>query len=126
MDKPNPHLGIARTLATFLDAQFSFLGIKFGFDSLIGLIPGIGDLAGLFLSLYLIWIGYQMKVPQPTLMKMVLNVGIDTLIGAVPIIGDIGDVFFKANLRNLRILEDFDRAQRTGASGVVEGDVIRQ
>jgi hypothetical protein len=124
MKAANPHLEIARTLATFLDSQFSFLGVRFGFDSLIGLIPGIGDLAGLFLSLYLIWIGYQMRVPQSTLMKMAWNVGVDTAIGAIPILGDIGDVFFKANVKNLKLLEDFDRAQRADASGVVEGDVV--
>ena len=123
MKAPNPHLEIARTLATFLDSQYSILGIKFGFDSLIGLLPGIGDLVSLFLSLYLIWIGHQMNMPQTKLMKMVLNVAIDTAIGAIPIIGDIGDVFFKANLKNLKILEDFDRAQRMEAGGIVEGEV---
>ncbi len=123
MRPPNPHLELARTLATFLDAQYTVLGVKFGFDSLIGLIPGVGDLATLFLSLYLIWIGHQMNMPQSKLMKMVINVGIDTAIGAIPIIGDIGDVFFKANLKNLKILEDFDLAQRLESKEVVEGEI---
>lgn len=95
----------ARVIANLLDNQFSLFGIQFGLDGIIGMVPGLGDLIGIILSLYIVWIGYVVKVPNKLLVRMLLNVGLDGLLGAVPVIGDIGDIFFKANMRNLHILE---------------------
>lgn len=76
-------------------------GIRFGLENLIGLVPGIGDLIGGALSLYIILEAHRMGAPGPVLARMGWNVAIDTLVGEVPILGDLFDVGFKANMRNL-------------------------
>ncbi len=115
----NHHLRRARFIAQLMDSQFGFLGIRFGLDSLIGLIPGLGDIVGLGFSLYLLFVGWHLKVSHLILGKMILNVVIDTAIGAVPLVGDIGDLFFKANLKNLQLLETHFR--RDGEASVIDG-----
>ena len=80
-------------------------GIRFGLENVIGLVPGIGDLVGGALSLYIILEAHRMGAPGPVLARMGWNVAIDTLVGEVPILGDLFDVGFKANLRNLALLE---------------------
>lgn len=116
----NKHLKRARIFARLMDDQFSFLGIKFGLDNIIGIVPGIGDVAGLSLSMYLIWVGHQMELPTHKKAKMIQNVVLDTMIGFLPFVGDIGDLFFKANAKNLQILEEHD------GKTVLEGEVIRE
>ena len=117
------HLKIARTLARLLDDQFSFFGIKFGLDGILGLIPGIGDVISMVLSGYLIWIAAELKLPQQKIWQMVRNVALDLVIGSIPLIGDIGDVFLRVNLKNLAILETHVKlAQKTDA--VLEGEVV--
>jgi hypothetical protein len=112
----NKHLKTARSIANMMDNQFKVFGIGFGLDNILGLFPGFGDFATLLLSGYLVWIGYQMGLPTPKLLQMISNVLLDTVIGSVPVLGDIGDLFFKANLKNLQILEEFE--------GVIEGEVV--
>lgn len=97
----------ARTFAHLLDAKYRIFGVKFGLESIIGLIPVIGDNIGLLLSCYLLWIGYRMRLPAGKLVRMVSNILIDAILGAIPILGDIADVIFKANIRNLAILEEY-------------------
>ncbi|MDQ5981506.1 MAG: hypothetical protein QG570_255 [Patescibacteria group bacterium] len=104
----NPHLHNARTFARLMDSQFSIFRLRFGIDNILGLIPGLGDIASMFLSLYLVWVGIQMKLPFSKLLQMILNLGFDAAIGTVPFIGDIADFFYKANTKNLEILEQFD------------------
>jgi hypothetical protein len=116
----NYHLKRARFFARLMDNQFSFLGIPFGVESIIGLVPGVGDILGLVLSLYLIWIGYQMQLPPAQLLRMIFNVLFDAFIGTVPVIGDLADIFFQANMKNLRILEEFDEAN------IIQGEVINE
>lgn len=100
-----PNLTTARKLARLLDAQFNILGLRFGFDTLIGLVPGIGDAIGLVSSSYLLWLGFSLRLPKAKLVRMGLNIVIDTAMGLVPVVGDLGDLFFKANLKNLRLIE---------------------
>lgn len=111
------HLHTARIFAQLMDNQFSILGIRFGIDSLIGFIPGIGDFLSVVLSLYLLWVGYQMNVPSHIMSKMVRNVVFDAVIGTIPLAGDLFDLFFKANIKNLRILEEYQ-------NNTVEGEII--
>lgn len=101
------HLTVARFLTNLLDRQFSVFGVRFGLDPIIGLIPGIGDLVSFALSLYLIWIAVRLNLPAKKVGAMVQNIVIDLLIGAIPIIGDIGDVVYRANYKNLQILENY-------------------
>lgn len=94
-------------LATLLDAQFAIpgTGVRFGLDSLIGLIPGIGDTATGFLSLWIVWQGVRLGVGPGTAIRMLVNVLIDTVIGSIPLLGDIFDLAFKANLANIRLIQ---------------------
>ncbi len=112
----NPHLKSARAFAHIMDNQFSVLGYRFGLDSLIGIIPGAGDVLTMLLSAYLIWIAFQMKLPANKIWQMVYNILIDTVIGTVPVVGDIADLIFKANIKNLQILEEFDKE-------IIDGEV---
>jgi hypothetical protein len=81
-------------------------GIRFGIDSLIGLVPGLGDLLGGALSLYIIAESARMGVPRSLLARMGWNVALDTIVGEVPVLGDLFDVAWKANMRNLGLLEE--------------------
>lgn len=89
-----------------MENQFSLYGVKFGLDSILGLIPGAGDLVALALSLYLLWIGHQAGLGWDKKLSMIKNIVLDFLIGGIPIIGDIADIFYKANTRNLAILKE--------------------
>ena len=95
-------------LAKFLDSAFVIPGTnkRFGMDSVIGLVPGIGDAISAALASYIIWEARQLGLPRWKIARMISNVAIDTAIGAVPFAGDVFDVFFKANQRNLRIIHD--------------------
>lgn len=105
------------SLARWLDARLVIpgIGVPIGLDGLIGLIPGIGDGALAIASLYIVAEGWRLGVRPLTLVQMLVNVALDFAIGAVPVIGDVFDVAWKANLRNLRLIER-DLAAR-GASG---------
>jgi hypothetical protein len=96
-----------RRYAVLLDSQFRVpgTGIRFGLDAIVGLIPGVGDISTpVFASLLLIQ-GIRMRLPVVVQARMVLNAAIDMLLGFVPILGDLADIGFKANLRNLALLE---------------------
>ena len=96
-----------RALSHLLDDSMRVpgTGVRFGLDALIGLIPGVGDAAGAAMSAYLLLEGGRMGVPRPTLLRMAGNVAIEAVVGAIPFLGDLFDVGWKANLRNLRLLE---------------------
>ena len=94
-----------------LDNSIPIPGTRFrlGIDQLIGLVPGVGDLVGGLLSLYIIVEASRMGVPRGLLARMGWNVAIDTLVGEIPILGDMFDIGFKANLRNLALLDGYVR-----------------
>ncbi len=102
----DPEIARLDRLAVLLDARYRIPGtrIRFGVDSLIGLIPGIGDTAAALPSAYMIWRGYQRGVPRRVLARMAANTGIDYVVGAIPLVGDLFDVGFKANLRNAALM----------------------
>lgn len=93
-------------LADWLDSKFRIPGtnIRFGLDSLLGLIPGLGDGVLALPSAYLILSAYRLGVSRLVLARMILNVGIDALLGAIPVLGDLFDVGFKANRMNMALL----------------------
>lgn len=108
----NARIRRMRRLARFLDTAIRVPGtrVRFGADSIIGLIPGAGDLLGGALSAYIIIEAAQLGIPRHLLLRMLANLGIDMAVGAVPLLGDIFDVAFKANRRNLDLVErHFDR-----------------
>ncbi len=89
--------------AQLLDSEFTIPGtdVRFGLDSLIGLIPGIGDAIGLIASLYVVHRLKRLDLPRWTRVRMYWNVAIDALAGIFPLVGDIFDVAFKANMKNI-------------------------
>lgn len=104
----NPYsLALLRRWADLLDSAFVFPGtsIRFGLDAIIGLVPGVGDLATPAFTVLLLLTGLRMRVPLAVLVRMALNAGFDALIGIVPVAGDLADIAYKANLRNLALLE---------------------
>jgi hypothetical protein len=100
-------LNLLRRWARLFDSAFRIPGtrIEFGLDPIVGLVPGIGDLASPILTLLILWQGAKMRVPKVVLVRMVLNALIDAAIGFIPIAGDAFDVFWKANDWNLALLE---------------------
>jgi Domain of unknown function (DUF4112) len=105
---PQPtRLDELRRWAILLDSAFKVPGtsIRFGLDAIIGLVPGLGDLLAPVYTLILLGTALKMRVPAVVAARMVLNAGIDMLLGLVPFAGDIADVFWKADLRNIALLE---------------------
>ncbi len=96
-----------RKIANLLDTAIGIPGtkIRFGLDPILGLFPGGGDLVSAVISGYMIYLAASFGLEQSKIFKMIRNVAIETAIGSVPIVGDIFDAYFKANLRNLEILE---------------------
>lgn len=80
-------------------------GYRIGLDPILGLAPGIGDLIGTAISCYLIYESARLGLPKRVLLNMVLNVALEGLLGIFPVLGDIFDAAWKANMRNLRLLE---------------------
>ncbi len=92
-------------------------GIRIGYDSLLGLIPGVGDVAAAAPAAWIVMESHRMGAPRSILARQVGNILIDVGFGAVPLIGDIFDVGYKANMRNVNLLRGHVDAQlRAGAS----------
>ena len=98
-------LARARWLANLLDSQFNFMGIQFGLDAIVGLIPVAGDVVTSLAGLYPVHLAKKHNLGKTVQMRMAFNVLMDFAAGAVPVIGDLVDVAYKANLKNLKLLE---------------------
>lgn len=81
--------------------------VRFGFDAVLGIIPGLGDVAGAVMGSYLILLGSRLGAPRSVLARMVLNVAVDALAGVIPLAGDLFDVAWKANTRNMALLDRY-------------------
>ena len=94
-------------LANLLDTAFIIPGtnIRFGFDAMIGLVPGIGDAITTLISLYIVREARELGAPRHLVARMLANVAIDGVVGAVPFLGDAFDVMFRANRRNMALLQ---------------------
>src|SRR5450759_2478 len=120
MPPPDPRgLDLLRRWARLFDSAFRIPGtqITFGLDPILGLIPGIGDLATPALPLFFIWHGARLRVPKGVLARMVLNALIGAGAGALPVVGDLVDVAWKANDWNLALLERHATAGTRPSSG---------
>ena len=97
----------AQKLANLLDTavKLPFIPIRIGLDSIVGLIPGAGDALMLFVSLRIVWLGKSLGMPKALIAQMVKNSAIDFCLGFIPFVGDIVDIFYKANQKNVRIME---------------------
>lgn len=96
-----------RKLARLLDAWLRIPGtrIRIGLDALLGLLPVGGDVVGALLSAWIVLWAARLGAPPSVLVRMTWNLVADALVGALPVVGDLLDVGWKANLRNLRLLE---------------------
>ena len=121
-DDPESGIKRVRVLAKLLDNSITIpgLGWKFGLDAIIGLVPVVGDLIGGVLAGYIVLEAARARVSSFTLARMLVNVGIDTLVGAIPALGDLFDAAWKANIKNVALLErhlvvrtDVDREKRS-------------
>jgi hypothetical protein len=95
-------------LARMMDTAVAipFTNIRFGADSVLGLAPGLGDVAGALISLVIVNEARRLGVPNDKLVRMLINVATDTFGGSIPVVGDMFDVYFKSNKRNVDIALD--------------------
>ena len=112
-------------VAKLMDNAFLIPGLnrRVGFDAVIGLIPGVGDVVSAALASYIIWEARQLGLPRWKIARMIGNVAVDSTVGAVPFAGDVFDVFFKANERNLRIIHKHLGVKR--APQEIDGTAVR-
>jgi hypothetical protein len=96
-----------RRFAFWLDAGIAVPGtsIRVGLDPLLGLVPGLGDAAGALLAAWILVEAIRLGAARSTLARIASNIAVDALIGAVPVVGDVFDVIWKANLKNVALLE---------------------
>jgi len=98
-----------RAIARVFDQAFAIPGTgwRFGVDALFGLIPGLGDVVGALVGVYALRVARQLRAPSEIQLHMLANIAIDALLGSVPVLGDIFDFVFKAQTRNLALLDDW-------------------
>lgn len=93
-------------LADALDSRFRvpLTQIRFGWDTVLGLLPGIGDIAALAPAGYILLEAHDLGAPTSLKARMAANIMVDTAIGSVPVVGDIFDIGWRANRRNVTLL----------------------
>ena len=101
-----PDLVALRRFAWLLDAAVAIPGTRkrMGISAAVGLVPGVGDAVGAFLSAWILIGAIRHRVPMGKVTKMFANVIVDVLVGSIPIVGDIADILFKENIGNVEIL----------------------
>ena len=94
-------------LELLLERSFRIPGVNYpiGLDSIIGLVPVVGDFVTAAMGAYIVWEGRNLGLPKWKLWRMGGNIAFDTVLGAVPVVGDAFDVMFRSNTRNLRIIK---------------------
>lgn len=117
-------------LSWMLDSSIRLpvIGYRVGLDSIIGLVPGVGDLASAMIGTWIVIEAVRLGVPRATLLRMAGNVGLDLLAGGVPVAGDLFDAVYKSNRRNVRLMEehlaDPGRARRVSSRYVTIAAVL--
>lgn len=108
-DSPRDSDPVAREIAAYgrwLDSSIRLPGgFRIGWDGVIGLIPGVGDAIGLGLSAWLVWRARQLGMPFSVVARMLVNLAIEAIVGIVPVLGDLFDFVFKANNRNVALMQ---------------------
>ena len=106
MASPQGQLKELESLAWILDSSIALPGLRLriGLESLLGLVPVLGDLVGALLSSYILFLSARMGAPRVTLIRMALNVAVESVVGVVPLLGDMFDFVWKANSKNIELL----------------------
>src|SRR4030095_7965267 len=106
-------LAALRKWSVLLDSAFRVPGtnLTFGLDPILGLIPGLGDLTSPLFAAVLRLHAVRMRIPRVVQVRMLINAAIDVLIGLIPVLGDLFDFGWKANVRNLALLERHAHAE---------------
>lgn len=108
MANESEQLREVRKIADFLDSKFHLpFGWKIGWDGILGLIPGIGDLTTNLISFYILYQAAVIGCPLSVVLRMFLNVLIDNVLDTIPLLGNIFDFMWKANNKNLAIIESY-------------------
>jgi hypothetical protein len=112
-------LDALRKIAQLLDSAFVVPGTSYrvGLDPILGLVPGLGDLVSPLFTIGILWQARELAIPRVVLLRMILNVAIDSLLGAVPVVGDLFDFAWKANNRNIALVERHAQEERTASPG---------
>lgn len=107
MDTDDRGLRALRKWSVLLDSAFRVPGtrVTFGLDPLLGLVPGLGDVTTPIFSALVLLHAVRLRIPRVVQLRMVLNAAIDFAVGFVPMLGDLFDLGWKANVRNLALLE---------------------
>jgi hypothetical protein len=114
-----------RLLTQLFDQAFRIPGTRwrFGIDALFGLVPGLGDIAGGLAAVYALRVARNLRAPPEIQAHMLTNIALDALVGMVPLLGDLFDFAFKAQTRNLALLERWvqspDRIARRSRRGLL-------
>lgn len=103
---------VAQGLAHLLDAQFEVAGVRFGLDSLVGLVPVLGDAVALGVGLYPVYLARKYGLGRAVVARMTANLLVDFVGGAVPLVGDAFDVWYKVHLKNMKLLEAAARRKK--------------
>lgn len=112
-------LAALRKVAELLDSALVVPGTSYrvGLDPILGLIPGLGDLVSPLFTIAILWQARDLRVPRVVQLRMIVNVAIDAMLGAVPFVGDLFDFAWKANLRNLALVERHAAGARRASAG---------
>jgi len=112
-------------MEALLERAFTMPGTNFriGLDSVVGLIPVVGDVITAAMGAWLVWEAKNLGMSKFHLARMIGNVGFDTLVGAIPLAGDLFDLAFRSNSRNLRIIKRW-LDKHHPQTKVIEGEVV--
>lgn len=113
-------LAEVRSLAWLLDNSIPVPGTggrRFGVDAIIGLVPFVGDLVSGGIGLFIVWRGSRLGLPRVVVARMLANTAIDFVVGSIPFIGDAFDLWFKANTRNLGLMQRHLERPETSTRG---------
>lgn len=107
-EREQARLDRLKRFAGLMDSRFQVpgTGIRFGLDPLLGLIPGVGDAATAAASFWIVYESRELGASVGLVARMLGNIAVDFIVGAVPLLGDLFDVRFKANRRNVALLEE--------------------
>lgn len=124
---PEASLIRLEALAHLLDSAFLIPGInrRVGLEAVIGLVPVVGDIAGMVISSYIVYEAKRLGAPRWLIGRMALNVAFDGAVGVVPLAGDLFDAAFKANRRNVRLLRRWLERSGKLRPNEIEGTAVR-